>query len=47
MDQLFSQAATRQTTQPQLGRISKIEGTRALIVHKRYCLVYEIRDNAV
>jgi addiction module RelE/StbE family toxin len=42
MDQLFSDAAARLGEHPLLGRTGKIPGTRELIPHASYLLVYEI-----
>jgi addiction module RelE/StbE family toxin len=42
MDELFSNAAARLAQHPMLGRQGKIAGTRELIPHESYCLVYEI-----
>jgi toxin ParE1/3/4 len=42
MDELFSDAVTRLSTFAQLGRSGKFAGTRKVIVHENYRLVYEI-----
>lgn len=42
MDALFSDAAARLAEHPKLGRTGKIPGTRELIPHDSYRLVYEI-----
>ncbi len=47
MDELFSDAAARLTDHPKLGRHGKIEGTRELIPHESYRLVYEISGETV
>ena len=47
MDQLFSDAAARSGEQPKLGRQGSIIGTRELIPHERYRLVYEIEEETV
>ena len=44
LDELFSDAATRLTEHPKLGRPGKISGTRELIPHENYRMVYEITD---
>lgn len=47
MDQLFSDAAARLATQPKLGRAGRVPGTRELIPHKSYRLVYEIEGETL
>ena len=46
MDALFSEAATKLGDFPMLGRAGKITGTRELIPHESYRLVYEVDDEA-
>jgi toxin ParE1/3/4 len=47
MDELFSQSVFKLTQHPKLGRPGKIKGTRELIIHENYRLVYEIQNDAV
>jgi addiction module RelE/StbE family toxin len=47
MDALFSDAAARLADHPMLGQAGKIHGTRELIPHKSYRLVYEIKGDTV
>ena len=47
MDELFSAAAARLGKHPKLGRAGKIRGTRELIAHESYRLVYEIDDKTI
>lgn len=47
MDGVFSDAATRLASHPQLGRVGKIPGTRELVVHDSYRLVYEVSGAVV
>ncbi|VWC46150.1 plasmid stabilization system protein [Burkholderia arboris] len=47
MDQLFSDAAAKLADHPKLGRVGKISGTRELIPHESYRLVYEIDGETV
>lgn len=47
MDELFSDAATRLADLPKLGRPGKIQGTRELVSHENYRLVYEISGETV
>ncbi|RVC77660.1 type II toxin-antitoxin system RelE/ParE family toxin [Mesorhizobium sp. M4A.F.Ca.ET.022.05.2.1] len=42
MDQLFSDAVARLADFPKLGRTGKITGTRELIPHESYRLVYQV-----
>lgn len=47
MDRLFMTAAARLADHPMLGRVGKIPGTRELIPHENYRLVYEIEAATV
>ena len=47
LDELFSDAASRLARHPLLGRPGKIPGTRELIPHESYRLVYEIDGETV
>lgn len=47
MDEIFSDAAARLAAHPMLGRSGKIPGTRELIPHENYRLVYEIDGEMV
>lgn len=47
LDEYFSDAALRLSEHPELGRLGKIPGTRELILHQSYRLVYEIEQNTV
>ena len=47
MDQLFSDTAAQLVDFPELGRPGKIAGTRELIPHDNYRLVYEIDGDTV
>jgi addiction module RelE/StbE family toxin len=47
MDALFSAAAARLIEHPQLGRMGTVPGTRELIPHESYRLVYEIDGDLV
>ena len=42
MDELFGLAAARLTDFPLLGKPGQIAGTRELIVHESYRLIYEV-----
>ena len=47
MDVLFAEAAETLAAFPQKGRLGQIAGTRELIPHESYRLVYEIADDTV
>lgn len=47
MDEIFSETAKRLADHPRLGRVGRIKGTRELLPHPSYRLVYEIRDETV
>lgn len=47
LDDLFETAAGRLATTTRMGRPGMIEGTRELIPHENYRLVYEIADDKV
>ena len=47
MDELFSDAAARLAEHPKIGRTGRISGTRELIPHESYRLVYEIDEDTV
>ena len=47
MDSLFSDAAARLAKHPKLGRPGKIPGTRELVPHESYRVVYEISGESV
>lgn len=47
MDELFSNAAVRLADYSLIGRVGRIPGTRELIAHENYCLVYEVDQETV
>lgn len=47
IDELFSDAANRLATHPTLGKVGRVPGTRELVMHKSYMLVYEIDGDTV
>ncbi len=47
VDELFNNAAARLSDHPNLGKQGKTQGTRELIPHESYRLVYEINGETV
>lgn len=47
LDELFSEKVLNLIDHPGLGRIGRVTGTRELVVHKNYILVYDTTDDAV
>lgn len=47
MDQIFTIAADRLAEHPMLGAPGRIPGTRELVVHDNYRLVYEIEEDNI
>ncbi len=46
-DELISEKATRLIDHPELGRLGRVEGTRELVVHTNYLLVYDLKDDNI
>ncbi|THB67715.1 MAG: type II toxin-antitoxin system RelE/ParE family toxin [Gammaproteobacteria bacterium] len=47
LDELFSEKASLLVEQNLLGRNGRVAGTRELVVHKNYILIYDITETAV
>lgn len=47
LDVLISERAGLLADQPRLGRPGRVEGTRELVVHPSYVLVYDVTEDAV
>ena len=47
IDALFERAVERLSEHPKLGRVSMLAGTRELIPHRSYRLIYEISDDQI
>ena len=47
LDELFSEKAERLTDHPKLGRSGRVDGTRELVVHENYILIYDIAGDLV
>jgi toxin ParE1/3/4 len=47
MDELFSSSASLLADHPKLGKSGKTQGTRELVPHESYRLVYEVNGDTV
>lgn len=47
LDTRISVAASRLADFPQLGKMGRIEGSRELVIHKHYILVYDIVEEDI
>jgi addiction module RelE/StbE family toxin len=47
MDEIFSEKALRLLDHPGLGRLGRMTGTRELVVHANYILVYDVKGDQV
>jgi addiction module RelE/StbE family toxin len=47
MDLIFAENAATLTKFPELGRPGRISGTRELLAHRHYFLIYRIHEDAV
>jgi addiction module RelE/StbE family toxin len=47
LDKRFSDAAAKLATHPRIGRPGRVPGTRELIPHRSYRLVYEIEGDTL
>ncbi len=47
LNELFSECANRLLSYPALGRPGRIAGTRELVVHRNYILVYDLKGDSV
>ncbi|WP_018079272.1 type II toxin-antitoxin system RelE/ParE family toxin [Thiobacillus denitrificans] len=47
IDELFSEKASRLVDLPDLGRLGRIVGTRELVAHRHYVLVYDVVGDLV
>jgi len=47
MDLIFSEKAAILTRFPEMGRLGRVPGTRELLAHRHYFLIYRIRANTI
>ena len=47
LDELFEKKSNRLPDHPQLGRPGRVKGTRELVAHQNYILVYDIAGDTV
>jgi addiction module RelE/StbE family toxin len=47
LDQLFQTKTAPLSSHPAIGRAGRVQGTRELVVHRNYILVYDILEDAV
>lgn len=47
LDDLFSQMAGHLVRHPHMGRPGRVAGTRELVAHRNYILVYDLADDRV
>ena len=47
LDEVFSEKAALLIDQPRLGRLGRVTGTRELVVHPNYLLVYDVVDDRI
>jgi len=47
LDELFEEKAGRLVDHPEMGRLGRVRGTRELVAHKNYILVYSLAKQAV
>ena len=47
LDELFEEKVRHQPVFPALGRPRRLDGTRELLVHRNYFMVYDVRDEQI
>ena len=47
LDELFEEKAGRLVDHPGMGRLGRVMGTRELVAHKNYILVYDVTTDLV
>lgn len=47
LDKLFEEKASRLIAYPELGKAGRVPGTRELVIHQNYILIYDVIENSV
>ncbi|MDR2244169.1 MAG: type II toxin-antitoxin system RelE/ParE family toxin [Burkholderiales bacterium] len=47
LDEMFSEKASLLIGHPHLGRLGRVKGTRELVVHQNYILIYDLTGDMV
>jgi toxin ParE1/3/4 len=47
LDELFAEKACRLVDHPELGRLGRVIGTRELVIHKNFILIYDTASGMV
>ncbi|OWQ98375.1 type II toxin-antitoxin system RelE/ParE family toxin [Sphingopyxis witflariensis] len=47
LDELFEQKSTPLAAHPALGRLGRVTGTRELVVHRNYILIYDVTADEI
>ena len=47
LDEKFFESAHHLSSHPNLGRHGRVKGTRELVVHQNYILIYDITGNSI
>lgn len=47
LDELFTEKASRLADHPGLGRPGRVNGTRELVVHQHYLMIYDLANDQV
>ena len=47
LDELFAEKASRLVDHPSLGRSGRVVGTREMVVHQNYILIYDLKIDRI
>ncbi|MEF0939833.1 type II toxin-antitoxin system RelE/ParE family toxin [Rhizobium sp. BR 362] len=47
LDELFAKRSAQLIAHPMAGRPGRVSGTRELVVHKNYLLIYDLKDETM